>query len=468
MGGLTKEEAHKVIEEKIDQVVNGLIVQTTTESVGLQGSLEEFITFSTENVEEINQYFIQEDWTDGLPIIPPTVERINKMLNATIRNKNEVIGLMPPFYQPATVEKIAVNCVMAGCLPEYFDLMITVVEAMLEENFNLYGVQATTNPVGPMVIVNGPIRKKLGINGGIGLFGPGWQANATIGRAVRLMLMNIGGARPGIGDMSTLGNPGKFSFCISELEEESPWDPLHIERGFLKNDSTVTIASATAPYNVIHLANDAEIYLEEINDVLLLSGTNFIVFDMQPIIVISPVHAAMLSSQGYTKQKIREKLWEKARMPLRRFDPKTQEAIKAWKSEYIFKEDGQEIIYIIKDPEDIVIVHAGGKGEHSAVMGSFNRSRAITKKVDSSSIRNLKEVADQTIETFRPGFQVDGYEIIVTSVKDNKIYLKLDLKPNACLDCIMPADYLVKMFTGEIQHKTGEEVIIILEDPRVP
>lgn len=464
MGGLSKEDAHKRIEESFEQVINGLLTTSDKEMDG-PNSLEEIITFNGEEIDRINQYFIDNGWSDGLPIIPPTVQRVKAMLNKTARDKDEIIGLMPPFYRQATIEKIAVNCVMAGCLPEYFDLMVAIVEAMLEEEFNLYGVQATTNPVGPMVIVNGPIAKKIGVHGGIGLFGPGWQANATIGRAVRLMLLNIGGARPGVGDMSTLGNPGKYSLCFSELEEESPWESLHVERGFSKDDSTVTVASATAPYNVIHLANNADIYLEELKDLLILSGTNFIIFDMQPTIVISPVHAAMLASQGYTKQRIREKLWEKARIPLKRFDPKTQEAIMAWKSGNIFQENGEAIIYIVNKPEDILIVHAGGEGEHSAVMASFTRSKAITKKIASSN-REIKAAAEQTLESFRPGFQEDGYEIIISSVKGNEINMKLVLKPNACLDCIMPSDYLVKMFTRAIQQKAGEEVFVRLEDPR--
>lgn len=465
MGGVSKEKAREHITNSFAQVVDGLLEYSIDQEEN-DNKFEKILDINFNDIDEINQYFDKNGWTDGLPIIPPTIERVERMLKATQRDRNEIIGLMPPFSLNATVEKIAINCVMAGCLPEYFELMITVVEALLDEEFNLYGVQATTNPIGPMVIVNGPIRHQLGINGGIGLFGPGWRANATIGRAVRLMLLNIGGAKPGVGDMSTLGNPGKYSACIAELEEESPWESLHVERGFASEENTVTVVSATAPYNVIHLANNAEIFLEEIKDLLILKGTNFVIFDMEPVLVISPVHAEMLSSQGYTKQKIREVLWEKARIGLNHFDSKTVEAVLAWKSEYIIIENGEKVMNTVKKPEDIIIIHAGGHGEHSAVLGTFNRSKVVTKAMK-TNIATLEEVTKQILEQFQTGFQEDGFLIKLTSVNDNRIDLQLVLTPEACLDCIMPSDYLEKMFKNSIKQKTEYEVQVYLDDPRI-
>lgn len=465
MGGIKKEQAHQHLTAAFQQVVDGLLSPSTLDEY-VTGSIGKFIEFESDNIDEINSYFVENDWTDGLPVIPPTVERVERMLAKTKRDPNEVIGLMPPFWRETTVENVAVNCVMAGCSPDYFELMLTTVEAMLDKDFNLYGVQTTTNPAGPMVIVNGPARKELGIHSGIGLFGPGWHANATIGRAVRLMLFNIGGARPGIGDMSTLGNPAKYTACIAEFEEESPWESLHVERGFAKDQSTVTVAATTAPYNVIHLGSNAEIYLDELTDVLLLTASNFLIFEMQPVIVISPVHAKMLSEKGYNKQKIREVLWKKARVDLDTFDAKTIEAIQAWKSNCIVDENGKKVVYIAKNPEDIVIVHAGGYGEHSAVMGTFTRSKVTTRAIENSTHLNLKQAAEEVLRTFRPGFQTDGYDIIVTSAEEDKVTLELVLTPEACLDCIMPKDYLENVFSDGIEKKTKKSTKVTLNDPR--
>lgn len=466
MGGLKKEQAHRHVTMAFQQVVDGLLSQSAIGD-NVKGSNDKFIEFENDNIDEINTYFVENDWTDGLPIIPPTVERVEKMLAKTKRDPHEVLGLMPPFWRETTVENVAVNCVMAGCSPNYFELMLTTVEAMLDKNFNLYGVQTTTNPAGPMVIVNGPIRRELGIHSGVGLFGPGWHANATIGRAVRLMLFNLGGGRPGIGDMSTLGNPAKYTACIAEFEEESPWESLHVERGFAKCQNTVTVAATTAPYNVIHLGSNAEIYLNELTDVLLLTASNFLIFEMQPVIVISPVHAKMLSEKGYNKQKIREVLWEKARVDLDSFDAKTIEAIQAWKSNCIVDENGKKVVYIAKVPEDIVIVHAGGYGEHSAVMGTFTRSKVTTKAIEESTYnQQLKQAAEEILSTFRPGFQTDGYDITVKTVDENMVTMKLVLTPEACLDCIMPKGYLEKVFSDGIEKKTMRPIKVILDDPR--
>jgi hypothetical protein len=179
-----------------------------------------------EDIVHINRFFYEKGWTDGLPIIPPTGERVLALLQGTLRSPGKAIGLIPPRWAEANVEKIAINAVMAGCLPEYMPIIIAGLQAMVQARFNLYGVQATTHPCGPLLIINGPIRKKLGINCGYSIFGPGTRANATIGRAIRLVLLNIGGASPGQVDKATHGQPGKFTDVIGESEEKSPWESL--------------------------------------------------------------------------------------------------------------------------------------------------------------------------------------------------------------------------------------------------
>src|SRR5438105_11383427 len=188
--------------------------------------------------------------TDGLPVVPPTRERVDRAIEASGRAADEVVALVPPNYGRATVEKIAVNAVMAGCRPEYLPVVLAAVEAVCDEAFDLHGVSATTNAPAPLIVVNGPIRRVLDSNSGAGLFGSGWRANATIGRALRLVCVNVGGAIPGFVSMSTLAHPGRYTYCIGEHEEASPWPSLAVEHGFAPDDSTVALPAADAPLTV--------------------------------------------------------------------------------------------------------------------------------------------------------------------------------------------------------------------------
>src|SRR5919201_3164813 len=188
--------------------------------------------------------------TDGLPVVPPTRERVDRAIEASGRAANEVVALVPPNYGRATVEKIAVNAVMAGCRPEYLRVVLAAVEAVCDEAFDLHGVSATTNAPAPLLIINGPVRKALDVNCGAGVFGPGWRANATIGRAVRLVCVNVGGAVPGVVSMSTLAHPGRYTYCIGENEEASTRESLAVEHGFAADESTVAVLAADAPLGV--------------------------------------------------------------------------------------------------------------------------------------------------------------------------------------------------------------------------
>lgn len=203
-----------------------------------------------DDFDAINALYLERGWGDGLPIVPPTAERVERMLAYCDRPWDGPIAKIAPRYGDATPLKLAANAVMAGCRPEYFPLFMLAIEAMCEERFNLYGVQATTHPCAPLVIVNGPVRSELALNSGQNAFGPGVPANATIGRAIRLALVNIGGAVPGAGDMSTFGAPSKYSYVVAENEERNPWEPISIERGYPREASTVTVIGAECPHNV--------------------------------------------------------------------------------------------------------------------------------------------------------------------------------------------------------------------------
>ncbi|MGH7316417.1 MAG: hypothetical protein ACREJS_09180, partial [Candidatus Rokuibacteriota bacterium] len=196
----------------------------------------------------INRHYQGHGWTDGLPIVPPTGEDVREFLRFTDREPREVVAVLPPRQGEATVERIAINAVMAGCRPEYLPLIITAVETLADPAFNLDSIQATTHPVAPLIIVNGPIAKEVGINSGYNAFGQGFRANLTIGRAVRLLLMNVGGGLPGTGDRATQGSPAKIAYCVAENEEASPWEPLHVEHGFAGEMSTVTAIACEGPH----------------------------------------------------------------------------------------------------------------------------------------------------------------------------------------------------------------------------
>lgn len=259
----------------------------------------------------------QQGWTDGLPVVPPTPARVKRMLSGTNRNPDELIAPVPPKWGRATVEKIAINAVMAGCTPAYLPVVLTAVEAMTAEQFNLHGVQVTTSHVSPMLVVNGHIRKQLDINDSFNLFGQGWRANATIGRAVRLVCTNIGGALPGELDRAAFGHAGKYTCCIAEREEESPWQPLHVERGFQADDSTVTVFAAAAPQSVNdHGNNTAPGILDTICANLTAPGNS----GGETILVIGVEHAKTMSDDGFSKADVRHYIAEKTQQRYRTED----------------------------------------------------------------------------------------------------------------------------------------------------
>jgi hypothetical protein len=250
--------------------------------------------------------------TDGLPVVPPTRARVERALAAASRRADDVVATVAPAHGVATVEKIAINAVMAGCRPEYLPVVIAGVEALCDEAFGLVGVSGTTDAVAPLFIVNGPIRKTLDINGGVGALGPGWRANASIGRALRLVWLNLGGARPGLISMSTFGNPARYTACFAEHEEASPWLPLHVERGYSADSSTIG-AFAGEPLQIVAdtQSRSAEEVLSTIAHTLAVIGSHRIRALGDTLIVFSPEHAGTIGADGWSKQRVRDFLWEK-------------------------------------------------------------------------------------------------------------------------------------------------------------
>jgi hypothetical protein len=254
--------------------------------------------------------------------VPPTAARVAAAVAASGRSRDELVAEMPPRFGRATVEKIAVNAVMAGRRPEYLPVVLAAVEAVCDERFCLLGVSGTTDAVAPLVIVNGPIRSALDINSGAGAFGPGWRANATIGRALRLCWVNIGGAQPGVISMSTFGGPGRYTSCIGENEEASPWEPLHVEHGFDPGDSTVAVLAAEAPQIVADTrSRTAPDLLATIARSVEVVAHHKAVGLGDTALVFSPEHVTTLAADGWSKARVRQFLWERLRKPVRELLP---------------------------------------------------------------------------------------------------------------------------------------------------
>ena len=310
---------------------------------------------------------------DPLPVVPPTVERVEWMLKATRLAPDEVIALIPPNYGAATVEKIAANAVMAGCKPEMMRVLVPLVRAVCDERFNIHGVQATTHFAAPLIIVNGPIRRELGFACGSNVFSNVARTNSTLGRALQLILTNLGGARPGEIDMSTLGNAGKFSYCIAENEEENPWEPLHAESGLKREQSAVTLFAGESPHGVSeHMAREGRHILKAISRALATVWSYRVCAGVEAIVVLCPEHVKTLHRDGFTKQTVREFLFENSGIPLRHYDTASGEGtqqVKLYKQAVI---DGDPCYLKFTDPSAIKLVVAGGTaGKFSAVIGSW-------------------------------------------------------------------------------------------------
>lgn len=346
----------------------------------------------TLEADALDDEFEARGWSDGLPIVAPTRARVDAMLRYCDRGSGLELGTMPPRHGIVTPEVLAINAVMAGCRPEYFPVVLAAVEAMLTPAFNLFAVQATTHPCAPCVIVNGPIARELGINARYGAFGPGARANATIGRALRLILLNVGGAAPGVLDRATQGQPAKYSYCIAENEAESPWPPLHVERGFEATHSTVTVTGAEGPHNINdHVSDHADGILATVAGAMSDMGSNNAYLYGQPTIAFGPEHAAILAAGGYDKDAIRRHVFEHARLPRELW----QRGGMAGMFPDLFPDAPMKPI--IKCPEDLLVVVVGGFGRHSCWLPTFgDTTRAVTRliaRADGSALLTVRELA---------------------------------------------------------------------------
>ncbi|HEX5816846.1 MAG TPA: hypothetical protein VF010_16065 [Methylomirabilota bacterium] len=329
--------------------------------------------------DEIDAHYQERGWTDGLPIVPPTEARVHAFLAETNRDAREVVGVLPPRQGEATVEKLAVNAVMAGCRPEYFPVILAAIEALADPLFNLDSVQATTHPVAPLLVVNGPIAREIGLNAGYNAFGQGTRANVTIGRAVRLVLMNVGGGLPGAGDRATQGSPAKIAYCVAENEAESPWEPLHVEAGLARDVSTVTVFGCEGPHNIQdHYSNTGLGVLRTVAGAMGQAGSNNLLGRGWPLLSLGPEHAATIARDGYSKRQVKEFLFEHARFPLGRLGAE----YRRYQVERQHVADADDtMVPIVRAAEDISVIVVGGAGKHSAWQPTFGDGTRPTRRV---------------------------------------------------------------------------------------
>lgn len=320
-----------------------------------------------EYVELVDRY-IDAGMTDGLPVIPPHVEAVEAMLAATSRPPAEILGVAPPRYQEVTVRDVAINAVLAGCLPAYLPVVIAAVEVMLSAGFNPLGVSTSTKGIAPLIIVNGPVRQELGLNALGNLLGPGPRPNATIGRAVRFVLLNLGGAEPRVLDRSVLGHGGKYTSVIAEDEEHSPWPPLHADWGYSPQQSVVTLMACEAPHQILGQSATRPESLLDLFAESMRTATHYTRGGpAECAIILAPDHRNFIADAGWSKSDVQQYLFHACR----------RKAADLWAVE--MEPRGltpgdcppDQLIDLFAGPEDMVIVAAGGPGAVSAYCWGF-------------------------------------------------------------------------------------------------
>ena len=341
--------------------------------------------------DQVQEELFAAGMTDGLPVTPPTRERVTAMLEHCGIDGDEVVTMLPPAFETATWRDIAINAVMAGCLPAHLPVVGAAVDALAAPEFNLIGVATTTGSATPIVIVNGPIVAGLGLNAEGNALGPGNRANATIGRAVSLCLRNIGGAKPGELDMATLGQPAKYTCCFAENEAASPWTALHVERGFDKDSNVVTIVGIAGSVEMVDSASStpqdlAQTYAQSMLIAGSAGGGGFgLLGGGEPLILMPPEIANTFQRGGCTKAQAKALIHERAVLPLDRLSP----AIRAHLVELrIAAEDGDATgpLRVARDADDVMIVVTGGVGVKAAYMPTWGG----TTKAVSRLIRDIR------------------------------------------------------------------------------
>jgi hypothetical protein len=385
IGGESLAVIRQRAEDALPQVIRALTGDAATRPASAASdagaTADERFTFADE--DDALETFHARRLTDGLPFVLPTAERVQAMIAGSGLRAGEVIAVVPPRWAEATVENIAINAVMAGCRPQYMPILIAAIQAAVDPAFGLYSVQATTHPCAVLMLVSGPVVHELGLNFAHGAFGPGFRANASIGRAMRLVLMNVGGGIPGQGDQATHGSPAKFSYCVAENEAATPWEPFRVTRGFGVSDSTVTVFSGEGPHNINdHVCTSAETTLTVVADTMTTIGHNNAgsVIRGDVLVAFGPEHAHTIASGGLSKGDVQKFLFERARNKVGLLKLRAMYKAENW-PDWVDQADDEALCPIVGKPDDIHIVITGGPGKHSAFIPTFGTSKSVTRKI---------------------------------------------------------------------------------------
>lgn len=335
--------------------------------------------------EKAIEFFFGKEWSDGLPVVPPTEERLAAMLAATRRDPDEAIGDVPPLMAPATVRAIALHAIMAGCRPAYLPVVIAATECLLEERFNLLLLQATTSAGAPFILVNGPYAAQIALHGGMGCFGPGFRANATIGRALRLIMLNLGGGIPGGAALSGFGGPWRYTYCVAENEAESPWPSYASANGFGPGDNVVTAIPLEGPVMVWDDASEEpERLVVAIADMMSAIGGGNIYRQADMAVVLSPQHAQIFAQAGLTRADVHRLLIERGGRRLGEIRRggiwRGESGAKRWPFSIDLNND-DAFVRAVGDARDLHLIVAGGSGSPSSLVmhGITTASRAVSR-----------------------------------------------------------------------------------------
>lgn len=349
-------------------------------------------------VHDIIEKYYELGWTDGFPVVPPTREKVESFVAALGGNPDLLECKVPPRWGGLTREVMAINMIMAGCKPEYAPVVRAAMLALTEQAFNLNGVQATTHMAAPLLIVNGPIAREIGMNGGANAFGSGNRANATIGRAVRLILLNVGGGRAPDLDKCTLGNPAKYTYCICEHEEASPFAPYHVEQGFSPEISTVFTIAAEAPHSVTdHQCNDPEGILDTICSAMSTIASNTSVLSGHCALALGLEHARAIAKHGWNRHDIKNYVWMHsgnifgAHSRNHRYGKVYNRNLPKW-----YKRNPDSWIPIIENPDRIhLFVIGGDAGRFSAfIPGWGHMNNPVLRPINDSHLKNQPDCTD--------------------------------------------------------------------------
>ena len=339
------------------------------------------IDVASDDPEQLMATYAEHGWGDGLPLIAPTEERVAAMLGALGPvDPDEVIATLPPRFGEATRRIIAVNAVLAGCEPRHMAVLVSAVRALAADELNLRGVNATTHPVAPLLIVHGHAAETGGYNAGLGAFGPGNRANATTGRALRLILLHIAGATPGPGDASTQGGPAKYSYCVAENTEESPWGSYAAAAGFT-TPSAITLHCGEAPHNVHDMeSDDPAAVLDKIASSMTQWGSNNAPISQgEYFVALCPEHASLCADAGWSRDHVASYLFNKAQV--RVGDARAAFALLAW-APWQQRLADDDMVSMTEHPNNIKVFVVGGAGKHSSVIPSWGMTKSVTLPVD--------------------------------------------------------------------------------------